>query len=179
MSAISSTLSGTSASGGKGLGDKYNEMTSADFMRVMFAELTRQDPSQPSETKDLLAQISTIRSIESNLSLTEDLQQMLRQNEAAGAGNLVGQTVKGVDAGGRPVEGVVRSVRISREGAALKLTDGQTLDMKNLQEILGFMLDEPQRGGAGAAVGADAGGPGAIGGTGAAGADGGTGGVTP
>ncbi len=145
MSAIASSSASSSASRADGLGDKYSEMTSGDFLKVMFAELTRQDPLQPSETKDLLAQISTIRSIESNLTLTDNLKQMVRQNEAAGAGNLVGQTVRGVDANGESLEGVVRSVRISREGAALNLVGGQTIEMKNLQEILGFMIDDGQR----------------------------------
>ncbi|MFM9958284.1 MAG: flagellar hook capping FlgD N-terminal domain-containing protein [Phycisphaerales bacterium] len=153
MSAISSSSASTSAASGSGLGDKYSEMTSGDFLKVMFAELNRQDPLQPSETKDLLAQISTIRSIESNLSLTDNLKQMVKQNEASGAGNLVGQMVRGVDANGEPLEGVVRSVRISREGTTLNLVSGKSIEMKNLQEILGFMLEDapPARGGADAA----------------------------
>lgn len=145
MSSITSTPLTSSSARQSGLGDKYGQMTSGDFLKVMFAELARQDPLQPNETKDLLAQISTIRSIESNLNLTDNLTQMLRQNEAAGAGNLIGQTVRGVDASGNPIEGVVRSVRVSRDGASLNLLSGQTLEMKNVSEILGFMLEDMQR----------------------------------
>lgn len=142
MSAIpSSTVGTTGNSSGTAPGDKYQSMSSADFLKVMFAELTRQDPLQPSQTKDLLAQVSTIRSIESNLGLADSLKSLVKQNEAAGAGNLVGQTVTGLDNTGTVSTGIVKSVRISRDGTSLNLLDGRSIKMNDLQEILGFMLD--------------------------------------
>ncbi len=144
MSAISSNTSVASgSSAGTAPGDKYNSMSSGDFLKVMFAELTRQDPLQPSQTKDLLEQVSTIRSIESNLGLSDSLKQLVKQNEAAGAGNLVGQTVKGIDSRGDVTTGTVKSVRISRDGTSLNLVDGRSIAIKDLQEILGFVLDDP------------------------------------
>lgn len=139
MAAISSALSGSSSSG---VGDKYSSLTSGDFMKVMFAELTRQDPLQPSQTKDLLEQISVIRSIESNLSLTDDLKKMVKQSEVTSAGNLVGQTVKGTTDNGQPVEGVVYSVSVSRDGVGLNLDSGLKVQMKNVTEIRGFILPQ-------------------------------------
>ena len=144
MSAIqSATGVASGSSAGTAPGDKYSSMSSGDFLKVMFAELTRQDPLQPSETKDLLAQISTIRSIESDLGLNDSLKQLVKQNEAAGASNLVGQTVKGLDGRGESTTGVVRSVRISRDGTSLNLVDGRSIAIKDLQEILGFIPDGP------------------------------------
>lgn len=124
------------------MGDKYSSLTSGDFMKVMFAELTRQDPLQPSQTKDLLEQISVIRSIESNLSLTDDLKKMVKQSEVTSAGNLVGQTVKGTTDNGQPVEGVVYSVSVSRDGVGLNLDSGLKVQMKNVTEIRGFILPQ-------------------------------------
>lgn len=144
MSAITSSAASAGSSVGTAPGDKYQSMSSGDFLKVMFAELTRQDPLQPSETKDLLAQISTIRSIESNLGLADSLKTLVKQNEAAGAGNLVGQTVKGLDNSGTLTTGVVRSVRIGRDGTTLNLLDGKSIPMKDLQEILGFILEDPE-----------------------------------
>lgn len=141
MSAISSNASAASASKPSG-SDRYGSLTSGDFLKVMFTELTRQDPLQPSQSKDLMEQIATIRSIESNLSLSETLKTVVRQNEVAGAGSLVGQTVKGVGDNGASLDGVVRSVSITREGISLNLLDGSRLPLKNVQEILGFMLDD-------------------------------------
>lgn len=143
MSAISTSASGLSGATGPGVPDKISAMSSGDFLRVMFAELTRQDPLQPNETKDLLQQVATIRSIESNIGLSDNLKQLVKQNEAASAGNLVGQTVKGLDQAGAPVTGVVRSVRITRDGSSLNLLDGRSIAVKDLQEILGFMLEDP------------------------------------
>lgn len=143
MSAISSSSSGLLTAPSTGTPDKISTMSSGDFLKVMFAELTRQDPLQPNETKDLLQQVATIRSIESNIGLSDNLKQLVKQNEAANAGSLVGQTVKGLDSSGVPITGVVRSVRITRDGTGLNLLDGRSIAVKDLQEILGFMLEGP------------------------------------
>lgn len=143
MSAITSNAAGVSGATSPGVPDKISAMSSGDFLKIMFAELTRQDPLQPNETKDLLQQVATIRSIESNIGLSDNLKQLVKQNEAANAGSLVGQTVRGLDQSGAPITGVVRSVRITREGTSLNLLDGRSIAVKDLQEILGFMLEDP------------------------------------
>ncbi|MBL8746780.1 MAG: flagellar hook assembly protein FlgD, partial [Phycisphaerae bacterium] len=61
MSAISALASSTD----RAAPSAYESMSSDDFIRVMFAELTRQDPTKPTDSKDLLAQLGSIRGIES------------------------------------------------------------------------------------------------------------------
>jgi hypothetical protein len=69
--------------------NRFNEMTSEDFMKIIFTELENQDPLQPNDTSALLDQLGSIRSIESDVKLTEQLQALVRENrESACRGEL-------------------------------------------------------------------------------------------
>ena len=50
---------------------QFSEMTSEDFIKIMFTELTNQDPFQPNDSQALLEQINTIRSIEADIAMSD------------------------------------------------------------------------------------------------------------
>ena len=118
--------------------DAYSALTSSDFLKIMFSELTQQDPLQPSSTKDLLDQIGQVRSIQSNLTLTDQLNSVVKQNQISGAGSFIGQVVQGLDGGGAKKTGIVSSVSISNNGVTLNLGSGDQIDLKNLQQVYGY-----------------------------------------
>ena len=98
---------------------------------------TRQPgPAFPTESKDLLAQIGTIRSIESDLALKTSLESLVKQNELSSAGGLVGKYVNGLTTNGLRVEGLVMSVKSTREGAMLNLSSGYTLPFGRIEDII-------------------------------------------
>lgn len=133
MSAISSEYSG----GGAGSGTKaFEALSSQDFLQVIFTELQAQNPLEPNDTKDLLNQISTIRSIESDLQLADKLENMLRRSEITSASSLVGKFVTGLNDANTEVLGYVDSVSITREGIRMNLSDGSSIDLSKVQEII-------------------------------------------
>lgn len=133
MSAIN-TNNGSSAAASST--NPYEALNSGDFLRIMFAELTNQDPSKPTDSKDLLDQIGVIRSIESNSALTTRLTEISRQNQVTTAGSLIGKFVQGMtDSGGR-TQGFVDSVSVTREGAVLNLSSGLRVPMERLEEVI-------------------------------------------
>jgi hypothetical protein len=121
----------------------YESLTSDDFIRVMFAELTRQDPTKPTESKDLLQQIGTIRSIESDLTLTRRLQDIARQNEVASAGQLIGTYAEGLTEFGQRTHGFVDSVSITRNGTVLNLSSGYGVPLSRIDRIYDPALIAP------------------------------------
>lgn len=135
MSAISGSL-GSSSNAPAGATDAFSAMSSVDFLGIIFSELTNQDPLAPNETKDLLEQISTIRSIESDLSLAEQLRTMVRQNEITSSSSLVGKFVTGRTGTSAEVAGFVDSVTITRDGIRLNLSSGFSIGLDNVQEII-------------------------------------------
>lgn len=134
MSAISSTS--TNGSQVSSASDAFSSLTSGDFMKIIFTELTNQDPLSPSETKDILEQISTIRAIESDIDLGERLETMARQNEITSSSSLVGKFVTGKTSAGAETAGYVDSVSITRDGPVLNLSSNTRVALKNLTEVV-------------------------------------------
>lgn len=132
MSAIAGLNPTTPTSAANG----FSALSSEDFVRIMTSELSNQDPLAPSDSKAILEQISSIRSIESNLALKKSLESLTKQNEFATAGGLIGKNVFGIDDNGADVEGHVLGVSNTKEGALLNLENGSTVRMKNLLKIL-------------------------------------------
>lgn len=132
MSAITSATSQSPPSAT----NSFNAITSEEFIRIMFSELTNQDPLAPNDTKAVLEQISSIRSIESDLKLTSELQSLVSQNELASAGTLIGKFVTGLQEEGLRVGDIVLSVSATRDGAVLNLANGQRVKMSRVDEII-------------------------------------------
>lgn len=124
-----STAAGSSRAGG------FSALSADEFTKIIFAELSRQDPLQPNDTNALLQQISTIRSIQSDMDLSTRLGQVVKQNEFASASSLVGKFVGGLDENRERVSGQVRSVSRTAEGVTLELLGGVRVPMSDLDEI--------------------------------------------
>lgn len=116
--------------------DAFGAMSTEDFMAIMFAELEAQDPTAPTDSSELLNQISTIRSIESDVGLGESIEALVKQNEVTSAGGMVGSFVTGRGSGGAEIAGFVDSVSVTRDGVLLNLSSGAVLSMDDLTEIV-------------------------------------------
>lgn len=150
MSAIGSSL-GTSGASGRP-DEAFGALSSQEFLEVIFTELQAQDPLAPNDTGALLDQLSTIRSIESDIKLAASIEELISQNEIASASALVGSFVTGFDELGLESAGFVDSVRISDEGSLLALSNGSMMKLGNVKEIIdpaliGFADDDSATGG--------------------------------
>jgi flagellar basal-body rod modification protein FlgD len=116
--------------------DAFSAMSSTDFLEIIFTELTNQDPLQPSDTQALLEQISMIRNIESDLSLGERLEEMVKQNEITSASSLVGKFVTGKTESNVDTAGFVDSVRVTDDGTRLTLSSGDQVTLDRVNDII-------------------------------------------
>ncbi len=101
----------------------------------MVTQLQNQDPTDPVKNSDLLAQVSQISQLQSSTTLTSTLQSLTLQNQIGSASNLIGKTVRGLDAARDPVSGIVTSVKVSGSDVNLELDSGNTLALGSVQEI--------------------------------------------
>src|SRR5258707_1197610 len=106
MSAITSTGSPGASTG---TNNAFAALSSGDFLKVMLSELQNQDPLQPQDTSKLLEQLSSLRNVESQLTLQQSLQSLVTQSQISQAGGMIGKLVAGVDDGGSNVSGLVTS----------------------------------------------------------------------
>jgi flagellar hook assembly protein FlgD len=125
--------------------DAFSEMSSEDFIRIMFTELTNQDPFQPNDSAALLEQINSIRSIESDMRITEQLQALVTQNQLASASNMIGKFIAGRTEDFRTVTGFVVSVIRQGDTINLELDTGWWVPIENLETVLDPQLfEEPE-----------------------------------
>ncbi len=134
MSAISSNAAGVA--GGAAGTNRFNELSSEDFMKIIFTELQQQDPFEPNDSSALLEQLNSIRAIESDIELTENLENIVFQNQLATAGNLIGKTVEGLTATNDRVVGNVFAVVREGNEVTLQLDTGWEVPADNVQVIV-------------------------------------------
>ena len=134
MSAISNNAA--SVAGGAAGSNRFNELSSEDFMKIIFTELQQQDPFEPNDSSALLEQLNSIRAIESDIELTENLQDIVFQNQLATAGNMIGKTIEGLTATNDRVVGNVFAVVREGNNVTLQLDSGWEIPAENVQVII-------------------------------------------
>ena len=102
-----------------GAQNTLNDLNLDTFLQLMIAELQNQDPLNPLENDELLAQISQIREVGATERLTETLDSVLLGQNISSATNLIGADIQAISDDGQQVEGFVD--RISIDGGRPKL----------------------------------------------------------
>ena len=133
MSAINSTLAAPLAP--QPIKNRFNEMSSEEFMKIIFTELQQQDPISPNDSSALLEQLNSIRSIESDISMGKQLESIVFQNQLAGAGNLIGKRISGLTVDSERVAGQVKSVTRAGDEISLLLHNNWVVPMDNVEYI--------------------------------------------
>ncbi|MBX3403547.1 MAG: hypothetical protein KF699_09075 [Phycisphaeraceae bacterium] len=121
----------------------FSDLTSEEFVRIMFTELANQDPLKPNDSAALLEQMSSLRSIQSNIELSDKLSAMVAHNQLAAAGGLIGKYISGISLGNARVEGAVVSVSRTDNGPILNLNNGYRVRFENVDEMIDPALLDP------------------------------------
>jgi flagellar basal-body rod modification protein FlgD len=135
VDALSSNSTGTNTT--NAAPNAFSSLTSESFVKIIFTELSHQDPLQPNDSQALLNQLSSLRSIQSSMDLSNSMGSLVTQNQLAAASNLIGKSVSGVSDSNQRVTGVVKSVSRTSDGAILNLADGSKVNMNNVDQVLG------------------------------------------
>lgn len=126
------------AATGASAANRFAEMTAEDFTRIIFTELSNQDPLAPNDSGALLQQLSSLRSIQSDMMLAERLQTIVSQNELASASGLIGRTISGLAEDGSRAIGIVRAVSRTKDGVVLTVGEagaGKRVPMSSVDRI--------------------------------------------
>ena len=112
-----------------GAADALNDVDLDDFLQLMIAELQNQDPLNPLENDELLAQISQIREVGATEQLTETLSAVLLGQNIASATTLIGSEVDGLSDQGERVTGVVNRISIEDGAPSIHLDFGSQANL--------------------------------------------------
>lgn len=140
IAGISSTDSPYSAST---LPEK-GELDKDAFMQLLVTQLKNQDPLEPTQNEEFIAQLANFSSLEQMEQLNENVISMVLLNQSnalmdqlTSSSALIGQNVKYEEPSiGTPLSGVVTSVKVS-DGAAILNIDGNDIPLTNVTEVLG------------------------------------------
>jgi len=113
----------------------YASMESGEFVQLLVQQLQNQNPSKPQDSSKILEQLSSIRNIESQMQLQDQLKNLVSQDQVSKASGLIGKVVEGVDESNNDVRGRVTAVRVTDDKAMLELDTGKKLSMNRITTI--------------------------------------------
>lgn len=144
---MSNTINGVSsssspkASGSQAITNAVNKaLGKDDFLKLLTTELRNQDPTQPLDNKDFIAQMAQFSSLEqmNNVSTSmKDLSKIMtnfsQQSSLTQGAAMIGKWVSGIDTDGKtPVEGTVEAVKWLDGDPKLQIrkADGNLVDLE-------------------------------------------------
>lgn len=109
-----------------------NVLDKQDFLKILITQLTHQDPTQPLEDKEFIAQMAQFSSLEQMMNINNDvtkMQQLMAKNQAY---ELLGKTVSVMD-GDALVEGKVEE--ISGQDFPQLFVQGKYYDYSKVEKV--------------------------------------------
>lgn len=110
-------------------------MGQMDFLKLLLAQLTNQDPLSPMENMDFTSQLAQLQQLEEQMALTKGMTNLRSDSQIQSATGMIGKNVVGVDEKGERVEGTVARVVLDGTNVLVELGDGKRLPVANVQEI--------------------------------------------
>lgn len=94
------------------------------FLKLLVAEMKNQDPTNPMDSSDYVAQLATFSQVEQSVQINSKLDQLLQSSVLAQADSIIGRTLTSADG---KISGVVEEVRLFSDGLIAVLEDGREL----------------------------------------------------
>jgi len=85
-------------------------LSSETFLKLLVAQLQNQDPTKPVGNEEILQQLSSMRSLQASVELTETLKAMSANQQVASGAAFLGKLVVGVNDQKREVAGIADRV---------------------------------------------------------------------
>ena len=116
--------------------DANSELGQDAFLKLLVAQLKYQDPLNPADGAEFLAQTAQFTMVEKLADLEAQGQSTVTSQQQMQAAQLVGRQVTYVDSTGNLVEGVVESAEYTPDGQSLTI-GGQAVELDNITKVVG------------------------------------------
>lgn len=104
------------------------------FLELLVAQLRYQDPMNPADSGEFLAQSAQFTALEKMQDVADQTAALLTAQVAFGASGLVGKQVTYLDADGEQVSGLVESVTYGAAAPTL-VVDGEDVTLAQVQSV--------------------------------------------
>jgi flagellar basal-body rod modification protein FlgD len=126
---------GSSSTTGSASATTNLNLSTGDFLNMMLKQLENQDPMNPTNSDQLMSQMSAIGQMQSSSTLDTTLANLGTQTQIGSASSLMGRKVQGIDSSNNSVTGVVTAVQVASSGVSVQLDSGDTLSLSNISSI--------------------------------------------
>ena len=109
-------------------------LTQQDFLKLLVAQLTQQDPLNPKSDMEMIPQMVSFSQLEQSKSMQSDIASLRTQQEILQANSLLGRTVEIQDGSSAGVTGQVSAVQMV-EGTPKLVVNGRRYDLGDLLRI--------------------------------------------
>lgn len=104
--------------------ERTTDMDYDAFLRLLIAEMKNQDPLEPTDASEYVAQFASFSTVEQAIQTNRKLDDLLAGLSLSQSGGLIGRHVTSGDGS---VAGEIESVRLTAQGPQATLTNGQSL----------------------------------------------------
>lgn len=94
------------------------------FLTLLVAQLKNQDPTEPMDATEQVAQLATFSQVEQTIQTNKRLEMLLQSSNLSQAGSMIGRTLTSVDG---TVTGVVEEVKVLSDGLTAVLDTGEEI----------------------------------------------------
>lgn len=113
-----------------------NELDSSQFMQILLAQLTHQNPLEPMDNAEMMSQFSQLNSLQELRGINSSMQNVSTMSQTAYLASLVGKVVKANRADGKVIEGVVEGVVTEVDNPQIRIGD-EVIDLLDVVEVKG------------------------------------------
>lgn len=131
--AAQSSAVGSSA---KAASPAVNALDAAQFMQILMAQLTHQNPLEPMDNNEMMSQFSQLNSLQELRDIHSAMDKVSVSNQTAYLSSLIGKKVKFNRPDGKPMEGVVDGVIADKDAPQILVGD-ERVDLSEVLEIKG------------------------------------------
>jgi flagellar basal-body rod modification protein FlgD len=109
-------------------------LSQQDFLKLLVAQMTSQDPMKPTDSQDLLSQMTQFSTLNANNSIQTQLGQMQTLNEFSEAGSLLGKQITLQVSDTATAQGVVTGVDTSGDVPKI-IVDGHSYSLAQVLSV--------------------------------------------
>lgn len=106
-----------------------------DFLKILMAQMTNQDPTEPLDNTQFVAQMAQFSSLEQMLNMSNNFEKLNTLVSSSQAENLLGRTVE-LDLGDATTQGVVTGA--TRDANPQVQVNGMFYDMNKIKAVYNF-----------------------------------------
>lgn len=112
------------------------ELGKDDFLKLLMAQMTNQDPTSPMENTEFIAQMAQFTSLEQMTNMSQNFEKMASMINSSEAQNMIGRSVQ-IDLGAeQTTTGVVEAA--TRGASPQVQVNGMFYDMNKIKAVYGF-----------------------------------------